>query len=102
MDDTEALIDTEQTDNEPGEDGEVEEEKQESTGNDKKKIKRSKSYTTAKALNDREQRRLKVKLEFYDKEFKITSNKLNIEQAALKRELRNINPDIQVRNLSPP
>ena len=74
----------------------VEEEKQDPTVEKKKKIKQSKGYTTAKKLNDKEHRMLKVKLEFFDKEYKLEQHKINIEQAALKRELRNINPNIQV------
>ncbi|XP_072025812.1 uncharacterized protein [Amphiura filiformis] len=99
-DETEALIggDADDIIDDTVGDGEAEEEQQEESGEadaDKKKIRQSKSYTTAKTLNDREQRMLRVKLEFYDKEFKVSSHKINVEQAALKRELRHINPDIQ-------
>ncbi|KAJ8040770.1 hypothetical protein HOLleu_15166 [Holothuria leucospilota] len=59
------------------------------------KLKRSKTYNSAKTLNDREQRKLKLKLSVYEKEMKSLTHKIDVEQKALRQELTTINPDLQ-------
>ena len=81
-----------------GEDGADQAEDGDGSGSNKKKIKQSKSYTTAKTLNDREQRMLKFKLEHLDRETRLMHHRVHLQQDMLKRDLRNINPYIQVSN----
>lgn len=78
-----------------GEDGADQAEDGDGSGSNKKKIKQSKSYTTAKTLNDREQRMLKFKLEHLDRETRLMHHRVHLQQDMLKRDLRNINPYIQ-------
>ncbi|XP_033636950.1 uncharacterized protein LOC117297884 [Asterias rubens] len=62
---------------------------------EKKAVKQSKAYNSAKTLNDREQRRLTVTLDVYKKNLRSTTHFINLEQKQLRRELQMINPDIQ-------
>lgn len=55
----------------------------------------NKNYTSAKTLNDREQRKLKLKLSVFEKEMKSVAHKMDLEQKALRQELETINPDLQ-------
>ncbi|XP_071492066.1 uncharacterized protein [Diadema antillarum] len=61
-----------------------------------KKPRQNKSYVTAKTLNDREERRLVIKLNHYQKELKQATYQIDVAQRAIRKELISINPDLMV------
>ncbi|XP_022105529.1 uncharacterized protein LOC110987258 [Acanthaster planci] len=63
---------------------------------DKKKMKQSKAYSSAKTLNDREQRRLALTLDVFKKDLRAANHLVSLEQKQLRRELQTINPDIKM------
>ncbi|XP_003723504.1 bromodomain-containing protein DDB_G0280777 [Strongylocentrotus purpuratus] len=82
-------------DMEPPEDTEGDNSKNDTSKNEKKP-RQNKSYVTAKTLNDREERRLMIKLNHYQKELKQSTYQIDVAQRAIRRELQSINPDLMV------
>nr|XP_054764780.1 mastermind-like protein 2 [Lytechinus pictus] len=79
----------------PAEDAEEDNSKNE-TSKSENKPRQNKSYVTAKTLNDREERRLQIKLNHYQKELKQSTYQIDVAQRAIRRELQSINPDLMV------
>ena len=80
----------------PDKEGEGDNAKNGAGNKTEKKQRQNKSYVTAKTLNDREERRLLIKLNHYQKELKQATYQIDVAQRAIRRELQTINPDLMV------